>query len=558
MNLVTRATKFVEKRMRSYLNNNNLKAEGVQIQFTPEQIQEYVRCSEDPIYFILNYVKIVNVDRGLIDLDLYPFQKEMIQMFKDNRFVITKCSRQIGKSTCTVMYILWKILFKSDQSVAILANKASTAQEILSRLKLAYEHLPKWLQQGVREWNKRSIELENNSKVLAAATGSSAARGGSYTTILLDEFAFVPKNIAEDFFTSVYPTISSGKTTQVFIVSTPKGMNLFWKMWYDALEGRSDFKTFEAFWYNVPWKDDKWKEQEIRNLGSLEAFEQEHGGSFLSVSNTLISTVHLQNLKFIAPLEEQEKLKVYQRPIDEHQYVIIADVSEGLKKDSSAFSVIDISVTPYRQVATFKDNEISPLSYPSRLAKVGYYYNEAYILVETNGVGNQVVDLLYLQEEYMNVIHTSTEAHKQKVSLGFKKKKSKRGVKTTKNTKNIGCATLKVLVEKGALHIEDCETIEELTRFVPTRGSYAAEAGCTDDLVMGLVLFGWLTTQDFIKNISNKNLQEILELEQEKEKVFVPILQTKETPTGENQIIDKKNNLIWNKVSLPWNMFSKN
>ena len=558
--MLDQVTKFVKKKMKSYLNNPNLKAEGVEIEWTVDTIIEHQKCKEDPVYFMLNYAKIINIDDGLVSFDMYDFQKDMVNVFKENRFVITRCSRQIGKSTCTVLFILWKILFNSDQSVAIAANKAATAQDILAKLKLAYEHLPKWLQQGVREWNKTSIELENNSKVKAAATGSAQLRGGSYNLIMLDEFAFVPSNVADAFFTSVLPTISSGKTGQVIIVSTPNGMNLFWKMWMDAVDKKSKFVTFEAHWYQVPWKDEEWKEQEIANLGSVEKFNQEHGCEFLGATNTLISSTVLQSLKFETPVETQREqtLKIYEHPRDDRNYLMCVDVSEGLNKDASAFSVFDVTEVPYKQVCTFRDKKISPILYPKIIAQVATKYNEAYVLVETNSIGTQVVDLLHMDEEYENIVYTTTDKTKQKISTGFGKnqKATKRGVKQSVQTKNIGCSNLKTLLEGGKLRIVDADTISELTSFIPQGRSYAAEPGCTDDMVMTSVLLGWCSTQDFIEEIADHNFREQYMEDAAVQSTMLPFsfvngvdnVLTPEMQDSEEYIVDLKNNLLWERV----------
>lgn len=250
---------------KTYLGNINIKPANVQQDFTEEQVQEYLKCSQDPLYFIKNYVKIISLDEGLVPFHTWKYQDNMINTIHNNRFVIAKLPRQSGKSTTVVSYLLHFILFNPDVSVAILANKQATAKDLLGRLKLAYEHLPKWLQQGIVEWNKGNITLENNSKVLASSTSTSAVRGGSFNMIFLDEFAYVPENVADDFFSSVYPTISSGKETKVLIISTPKGLNMFYKLWRDAEEGNNSYVPIEVHWSEVPGRDDKWKKETIAN-----------------------------------------------------------------------------------------------------------------------------------------------------------------------------------------------------------------------------------------------------------------------------------------------------
>jgi hypothetical protein len=277
---------IVPNGMRHYKNNQNLKGEGVSFVFTKEQIEERIKCTRDPVYFIEKYMKIVHVDRGLIPFQLYDFQKRLLNSYVNNRFTIAKLSRQTGKSTVTIGYLMWTVLFGPMQNIAILANKAATARDILSKLQLAYEYIPLWMQQGIVAWNKGSIELENGSKVIAAATASSAARGSTFNILMLDEFAFVPKNIAEEFITSVYPTISSGKTTKVIMVSTPNGMNLFYKYWTDAVNKRNLYVPIEAHYSEVPGRDEAWAEDQRKQLGD-EKFKQEFG---CVAGDTTIST----------------------------------------------------------------------------------------------------------------------------------------------------------------------------------------------------------------------------------------------------------------------------
>ena len=492
--------------VKNYKSNPNLKSSGVQFIFTKEQIEERIKCMRDPIYFIERYMKIVHVDRGLVPFDLYAFQKELLSSYIDNRFTIAKLPRQVGKSTVTIAYILWTVLFGPMQNIAILANKASTSRDILAKLQLAYEHLPLWMQQGIVSWNKGSIELENGSKVIAAATASSAARGSTYNIIFLDEFAFVPKNIAEEFITSVYPTISSGKTTKVIMVSTPNGMNLFYKYWTDAVNKRNLYKPIEAHWSVVPGRDAEWAEDQIKQLGP-EKFDQEFGCSFLGSSNTLVSSAKLSAMTWVPPIQKINELDIYEMPKANHVYVIAVDTSEGQNLDYSAFSVIDCTQAPYKFVAKYYNNKIGPLLYPMVIYNVGKKYNNAHILAETNTIGMQVVEILHNDLEYENIFSTTNMGRGgQRISSGFKKN-SKLGIKMTGQIKTIGCSNLKSLLESDKLIIEDFDTISELTSFVATSASFAAEAGCHDDLTMTLVLFSWLTTQPTFKELTDTDVR---------------------------------------------------
>lgn len=486
-----------------YLNNPNLKSAGVQIDWTEEQAQEYVKCMEDPVYFVKRYVKIVNVDLGLVNFELYPFQEKMIESFTDNRFTICKIGRQSGKSITCIAFFLHYILFNKDVSVALLANKLATARELLSRLQMAYEHLPKWLQQGVVTWNKGNIELENGAKVMAAATSSSAIRGGSFNILFLDEFAFVPNEMAEEFFNSVYPTISSGQSTKVIIVSTPQGMNHFYKLWVDAEEGRNTYNPISVHWSEVPGRDEKWKQTTIKNT-SAEQFRQEFDTEFLGSTNTLINVTKLKNMPYKNPrkVAEDGNLKIYGFPKKNAVYFVTVDVARGRGGDYSAFSIFDATQVPYTQVVTYRSNNIPPMVYPTIIRRMAQTYNEAFVLVEINDVGQQISDILYHEMEYENIISISSDTRKgQSISSGFSGKSTTMGIRTTKSTKKIGCMNMKSLIEEDKLIIKDFETINELTSFISKGHKYEAEAGKFDDLVDTLILFSWMTTDNFFKEL---------------------------------------------------------
>jgi len=503
----------------SYRDNPLLKKAGVKIKYTQEQVEEFLKCSRDPVYFAENYIKIVNVDRGLMPFEMWPFQKDMIRLFHDNRFVITKCPRQVGKTTTSVAYLLWLTLFSESQNIAVLANKGSLARDILAKYQLAYENLPIWLQQGIITWNKGNVELENGSKIMAASTSSSAVRGGSFNCVFLDEFAFVPGNIADEFFNSVYPVISSGKTTKIIIVSTPNGMNLFYKMWMDAIGRKNGYKPFEIHWSMVPGRDEKWKEETIRNT-SEEQFRQEFECEFLGSTNTLISGQKLQQLVYNDPVYQHDKVKIFEHPIKEidgehskdHLYAITVDVSEGKNLDSSAFSVFDISTVPYKQVASYHSSTISPILFPTIIYNAARMYNDAYVLVEINNTP-QVADTLHTELEYENLWKIYTGNKKpQQLSAGFARG-IQMGLKMSPQVKRIGCSNLKTLIESDKLLINDFDTISELATFVAQKNSFEAEEGANDDLVMTLVMFSWITTQTYFREIVNHDIRKQMQLE---------------------------------------------
>ena len=490
----------------TYLGNPNLKNVGQNVEWTEETLQEYVKCKDDPLHFVENYVQIIHVDKGLVPFEMYPYQKDMIQKFNDNRFVICKMPRQTGKSTTIIAFLLHYLLFNESVNIAMLANKGATARELLSRLQLAYEHLPKWLQQGVVIWNKGNIEVENGSKVVAAATSSSAVRGSSFNIIFLDEFAHVPQNIAESFFTSVYPTISSGESTKVLIVSTPLGLNMFYKMWIEAEEGRSDYVPIEVHWSEMPGRDGKWKEETIRNTSEVQ-FTQEFECEFVGSTYTLIAPSKLRTMVFKNPIHESNNLTVYEHPIKNHTYALVADTAQGKGVDYSAFSVFDVSEMPYRQVAVYRDNQISPMLYPNVIYNVGNKYNMAHVLVEVNDIGSQVADTLHYDLEYENImIITMRGRAGQQIGGGFAKN-IQLGLRTSKQIKRIGCAALKDLIEQDQLIVPDFNTIKELTTFALQNNTYQAEEGAHDDIAMTLVIFGWLVQQRYFKEMTNMDIR---------------------------------------------------
>ena len=494
----------------TYKGNPNLKSSLVRQEFTQEQVEDFIKCSEDPIYFIQNYVNIVSIDEGLVPFNMYPFQQNIVKSFHDNRFSICKLPRQSGKSTTVLSYLIHYILFNDQVNVAILANKASTARDLLSRLQLAYEHLPSWLQQGVMNWNKGSLELENGSKILAASTSASAVRGGSYNIIFLDEFAFIPNNIAEQFFSSVYPTISSGKSSKVMIVSTPHGMNMFYKMWTDAENGNNDFVPLEVHWSEVPGRDEDWKEQTIKNT-SEQQFLQEFECSFLGSVDTLISPQKIQTIPHKDPIERSAGFDVWERPKKENSYCITVDVARGAQNDYSAFVVFDITTVPYKMVAKYRSNEIKPLIFPDIIYRAAKTYNDAQVLIEINDIGGQIADALHHDMAYENIIQSQVKGRLgQIVSSGFGDGQSDLGIRTTKSLKRIGCSTLKQLIESDKILVPDFDVVVEMSTFIQRGQSFEAEDGGTDDLMMCLVFFAWLTDQQYFKDLTDDDIRKQL------------------------------------------------
>ena len=497
-----------------YLGNPNLKKANTPIEFTEDQIIEFLKCKENPVYFARKYIKIVSLDEGLVPFNMYPFQEKLIQNFHDNRFNICKMPRQTGKSTTCVSYLLHYAIFNDNVNIAILANKASTARDLLGRLQLAYENLPKWMQQGIIAWNKGSLELENGSKISANSTSSSAVRGGSYNVIFLDEFAFIPNHIADDFFASVYPTISSGSSTKVIIVSTPRGMNHFFRMWHDAERDKNEYVPTDVHWSEVPGRDDKWKEQTIANTSEAQ-FRVEFECEFLGSTNTLINASKLKNLVYEQPIKRNAGLDIYENAKPENNYLITVDVARGLGNDYSAFIVFDITAFPYKVVAKYRNNEIKPMLFPNIIQEVGKAYNDAYLLIEVNDIGDQVASILHYDLEYENLLMASMRGRAgQIVGTGFSGKKSQLGVRMTAAVKKLGCSNLKTFLEDDKLLTVDYEIINELTTFSQKHNSFEAEEGCNDDLAMCLVIFSWLVAQDYFKEMTDNDIRKRIYEEQ--------------------------------------------
>ena len=500
----------------AYLGNPNLKKVNTPQEFTAEEISEFKKCEKDPLYFMMKYVQIVSLDEGLVPFNMYDFQKKIVETIHNNRFTICKLPRQSGKSTTTISYLLHYALFNPNCNIAILANKSSTARDILGRLQLAYENLPKWLQQGVLNWNKGNIELENGSKVVAAATSSSAVRGGSYNIIFLDEFAFVPTTIAEQFFSSVYPTITSGKSTKVIIVSTPHGMNQFYKLWVDAENGQNDYVPIEVHWSEVPGRDAKWKEETIRNTSESQ-FASEFECEFLGSIDTLISPAKIKATPYKTPLKTNGRLSIFEEPVKGHTYLCTVDVARGTLKDFSAFIIFDVTELPYRVVATFRDNEIKPILFPEMIAKVCTQYNKAHILVEVNDIGAQISDGLHFEIEYDNILMTTQKGRAGQI-LGamFSQRGSQLGVRMTKQIKKMGTANIKAIIESDKLVINDFNIVGEMSTYTRKNQSWQAEEGCNDDYMTCLVILGWVANQRYFKEMTDRNIRAEMYREQEK------------------------------------------
>lgn len=510
----------------AFRNNPNLKPAGTEIEYTKEMVEEYIKCKLDPCYFISNYIHIVHPDRGVVKMDLYDYQERMVNTYNANRKVVFLTARQQGKTTVSAAYFVWYVLFNDNKTVAVLANKQQTADEIMGRIRMMFENLPKWIQQGTAEWNKRSVTLENGSKIFCSATSSSAIRGRSISLLYIDEFAFVENNLADEFFTAVYPTITAGKETKVFITSTPNGFNHFHKIWNEAEKGLNGFIPLRIHWHETPGRDEKWKEEQLKVLGEMK-FAQEVEAEFMGSSRQLLSAATLAALTYDIPIKEFKEgeyqgLKIYKEPKKDCRYTITVDVSRGRHLDSSAFMVFDVTEYPHKIVASFNCNNISPLMFAALVYKLAQKYNDAFVLIEINDVGAQVAEEIYYTYEYENLYWT-----KAGDQLGKKGSDDYPGIRTTKKTKSMGCANLKDIIEKKQLIINDYLAIQELSTFIQNdAGTWQADEGFHDDSVACLWLFGWLISQswfvdEFDRSIRNQMYQNAVA---EMEDKLVPFL----------------------------------
>ena len=497
-----------------YLGNPLLKKANTPIEFTPEQVEEFIKCKQDPVYFTKKYVKIVTLDAGLQPFLPYDFQEKLINNFHGNRFNICKMPRQTGKSTTVVSFLLHYAVFNASVNIGILANKAATARELLGRLQTAYENLPKWMQQGIIAWNRGSLELENGSKILASSTSASAVRGMSFNILFLDEFAFVPNHIADSFFASVYPTITSGKSTKVIIVSTPHGMNHFYRMWHDAEKGKNEYIPTDVHWSEVPGRDSAWKEQTIANT-SEQQFKVEFECEFLGSVDTLIAPSKLRSMVYESPVKQNAGLDIHEPPKENHDYIMTVDVARGVGADYSAFVCVDITEFPHKIVAKYRNNDIKPMLFPNIIYEVAKNYNSAFILCEVNDIGDQVASILQYDLEYQNLLMCSMRGRAgQVVGQGFSGKKTQLGVKMSKTVKKVGSLNLKTMIEEDKLLFKDYEIISELTTFISKHNSFEAEEGCNDDLAMCLVIYAWLVAQDYFKELTDQDVRKRLYEEQ--------------------------------------------
>lgn len=482
----------------SYLGNPNVKRDGVVQEWDKDTVKEYAKCMNNPIYFAEQYCKVISLDKGLVPFELYPYQRKMFKQFQENRFNVVLACRQSGKSISACAYLLWFALFNSEKTVAILANKGAVAREMLSRVTLMLENIPFFLQPGSKAVNKGSLEFSNNSRIIASATSGSSIRGLSVNLLYLDEFAFVER--ANEFYTSTYPVVSSGEDTKIIVTSTANGIgNTFYKIWEGATQGVNEFTPFRVDWWDVPGRDEKWKEQTINNTSQLQ-FDQEFGNTFFGTGDTLIDAETLMGLRAKNPVKNMEggNLLIYQEPEKNHEYIMTVDVSKGRGQDYSTFNLLDISTRPFKQVAVYRNNTISPILFPNIIYKYANVYNKAYVVIESNDQGTVVTNGLYHDLEYENM-HVESSV-----------KRNALGIEITRKTKRLGCSAIKDLLETKKLEVVDEQTILEISTFEARGQSFEAADGNHDDLMMNLVLFGYFVSGNYFQDMTDINLKQLL------------------------------------------------
>jgi hypothetical protein len=484
---------------KGYLGNPNLKKSGTNISFTPHMVEEWTKCRDDPVYFTRNYIKIIHVDKGMINFLPYDYQEEIIQTVHDNRYSIILTGRQSGKTTSIVASILHYVTFNDEKTVALLANKGDTAREILNRIQIAYENLPEWLQHGTIEFNKGSMVLENKCRIIASSTSSSAIRGFSISFLYIDECAFVENWDA--FYKAVYPTISSGQETKIIFTSTPAGINHYHKLWKDAVEGRSSFVPIKVTWRDVPGRDEEWKRATIANT-SEEAFIQEHEAEFIGSAGTLIDGWRLKELVEDNPIKANKFLRQYKAVEENHIYTLVADVSRGKGIDNSAFIVVDVSTLPYQVVTTYYCDTIPPDMFAEVIFQAYSYYNKAFVLVENNDAGCETLRVLNDTYECETILGMQTDGQGRRIVSINGGTAFEFGVRTSKTVKAVGCSRIKQLIETYSFLFGDKWIIDEANKFIRIGKSYEAQKDAHDDIMMCCVLFGWLTTQYLFEDLT--------------------------------------------------------
>lgn len=466
-----------------YNNIKNLLKSDVKLELKEWQIQEIYKCKNDISYFLETYVKVVHQDRGKVPFKLYDFQKKFIDVIKNNNRVLGLISRQAGKTVGISGYVLHYTIFNKDKNIGIVANKGSTARKILKGIKNMYKTLPVWLQVGIEVWDKSAITLGNGCQIMTDNTSSDSFTGESIALLIVDEVAKIEANLFKDFFDSAMPTVSSSKSAKVIMFSTAKGLNHWYKLWTDAKNNVNEFTPFQIEWFEVPGRDDEWKEKIIKTFTESH-FLQEYDNKFMGSSDSLISMKKLQSMPHSIPIEikNDNRFNIYEYPEENAQYFLLCDYAEGLEQDSSSIQIVKKIEEKFKQVGRYKDNTSKPREFALIKKMIGEYYNEGLVIGESN-LGKESLNELHEELEYENIFFDLEEINKI-------------GLRMTTKTKKLGCSYLKKFIENNKFEIVDFDTINELSTFISKKNSYEADTGCHDDLVIPFILFAYLLNQE--------------------------------------------------------------
>ena len=481
-----------------YLGNPNLPTSQAEFEYTPQMIKEMDKCKNNILHFAENHFFIINLDVGRIKIKLHPYQKRILRSLRDNRFVCLLSSRQAGKTTVMTIYCLWLACFQNDQRILLVANKEETAKEIFSRVRLAYENLPNFLKPGVTEYGKTAMGLANGSRISISTTSSDAGRGSSVNVLVIDELAHIDNSMVETFWSAVYPIISSSKRSKIFVASTPNGTgNLFYQLYTDGMEGTNNWKTERVDWWEVPGRDDKWKDSTIRSLGSRELFDQEFGNEFLQEGESVLNGDDFEKYKSGCsdPLFvfDDGKYKIWEQPHKKGVYVAGVDVAEGVGQASSVIQIFDLAdLSSIRQVAVYRDNTITPYNFTIKLLEILNQWGNPPLLIERNNCGAQIADSLFENYNYDPMI-----------SYSHGKTFEKPGIFTNTNTKYHAVINMRYWInELRSIVFRDVVTLNELKIFTRyPNGTWAARKGSNnfDDCVMSMAMALLILNDDLVE-----------------------------------------------------------
>lgn len=470
-----------------YKGNENLPGKNSTFEWTEERKAELKLCVKSILHFAEGYFHIIT-EEGKQKIELFKFQKNILKMLKANRFNVILSARQMGKSTVVAIYALWVACFQADKNIVIIANKEATAQEQFERIKMAYEQLPNWLKPGIKSWRKDGLNLTNDSKITISSTSSSAARGGSVNVLILDEFAYIEPNVLKELWRSAIPTISSFKKSQIVVISTQNGTNnRFYDLYTGAERGENNWSHIKVTWQERPDRDEKWKQDQIKLLGSVKEFNQEYGTEFVDESESVLDEDLIAQMKSQATdpvfLIDKE-YKIWKKPEPHNLYSIGVDIGEGVGRNYSVIQVLDITnLQNIEQVAIYANNTLDPYHFSIKIAEIAQQWGNPPLAIERNNSGSQVIDIMtrtYNYELLVNYIDNESK----------KKPDGRQGVIASTNTKYHGIQNMRYWINKlRVVKINDIATIQEFETFIKQPNStWSSKASkYNDDRVMSMV-----------------------------------------------------------------------